>query len=79
MKVFIEKVGGKYCPSFKFLHQTFHLKGYDTEEEAEWMTKQLKACFSNYGLLIIKNHDEKLLKQTVKKLKEVIEQTNKAT
>lgn len=72
MEVFIKKIGGKYCPSFKFGNQTFHLKGYDEREEAEQMAKQLKVCFSNYGLLIINKHNERLLKESVGKIKELL-------
>lgn len=74
MNVFTEKVGGKYCPSFQFHGQKFHLQGFDTKEEAEWMEIQLKVCFSNYGRHVIRKFSSQLLEKTSNQLNELIKQ-----
>lgn len=72
MEVFTEKVGGKYCPSFRLDNQTFHLRGYDSQEEAEWAEKKLKVCFSNYGLRITRKFSSQLFEETTNKLNELL-------
>ena len=71
MEVFTKKVGGKYCPHFRFGNQMFRLSGYNTKEDAELVEQQLNVCFSNYGLLISRNAQKKLVDDSINKLKEI--------
>lgn len=75
MEVFTEKIGGKYCPSFKFGDQSFRLHGCDTDKESEWMEGQLKACFSNYGLHISKKISSQLMTDAIDKLNGMVDET----
>lgn len=79
LKIFTQKVGGKYCPSFSFGIQSFHLKGFDTKEESEYMEQQLKVLFSNYALMIARKNTDNLISNSFDKLHEIMDEIKEKT